>query len=248
LLPRAQAFREAGWNDSSDEGAYNHACRLEHRPGVRARIEYLSKQQEDLIAEKRRRIEGQLWAIHESDPGAFWETYTVAKTSKDGGLETDQDGKMLTVRKQRPKLINDLPLEARKLIEDVTVDRNGNVIPKLYSRLQANAELRKMHNIGRTDDRAETDVSRLSDVELIQQLAEQAKALGVDIHLDYDFARPPAAPVAPIEEAASDTVANVDQVINAKVEPVTPDVQAARELRQGLTAPVGARRLNKGKR
>jgi hypothetical protein len=34
LQPRAQTFREAGWNDSSDEGAHNHACRLEHRPGV----------------------------------------------------------------------------------------------------------------------------------------------------------------------------------------------------------------------
>jgi hypothetical protein len=46
-------------------------------------------------------------------------------------LETDQDGKMLTVRKQRAKLINDLPPEFRKLIEDVTVDKNGNVIPNL---------------------------------------------------------------------------------------------------------------------
>jgi hypothetical protein len=138
LLPRAQAFREAGWNDSKDEGAYNHACRLEHRPGVRARIEFLSKQQEDLIAEKRRRIEGQLWAIHESDPGAFWETYTVAETSTDGKLATDPDGRMVTVRRQRPKLINDLPLEARKLIENVTVDRHGNVYPVLYSKAQAN--------------------------------------------------------------------------------------------------------------
>jgi hypothetical protein len=97
-----------------------------------------------LIAEKRRRIEGQLWAVLEADIGAFWETYEVAKTSKDGELATDQDGKMLTLRKQRAKLINDLPLEFRKLIEDVMVDRNGNVIPKLYSKLQANAELRSI--------------------------------------------------------------------------------------------------------
>jgi hypothetical protein len=74
---------------------------------------------------------------------------------------TDHDGKMLTVRKQWAKLINDLPPEFRKLIEDVTVDRNGNVIPKLYSKAQANAELRKMLNIGRTEDRPENDVSRL---------------------------------------------------------------------------------------
>ena len=56
----------------------------------------------------------------EADIGAFWETYETAKTGKDGKLATDQEGKMLTVRKQRAKLINDLPIEARKLIEDVT--------------------------------------------------------------------------------------------------------------------------------
>jgi hypothetical protein len=143
-----------------------------------------------LIADKRQRIEGQLWAIHEADIGAFWETYEVAKTSTDGKLATDQEGKMLTVRKQRAKLINDLPLEARKLIEDVMVDRNGNVIPKLYSKAQANAELSKLLNIGRTDDRPETDVSRLSDAELIQQLADQAKELGIEIDLNYSFAQP----------------------------------------------------------
>src|SRR5262249_60664332 len=114
-----------------------------------------------------------LWAVLEADIGAFWETYETAKTSTDGKLATDQDGKMLTVRKQRAKLINDLPLEFRKLIEDVTVDRNGNVIPKLYSKAQANADLRKLLNIGRTDDRPENDVRRLSDAELVGQLADK---------------------------------------------------------------------------
>jgi Terminase small subunit len=189
LQPRVQAYREAGWETGDDDAAYSNACRLERRPGVRERIEYLSRQDEELIAEKRRRIEGQLWAIHEADIGDFFETVEVAKTSADGKLATDQDGKMLTVRKQRAKLINDLPLEARKLIEDVTVDRSGNVIPKLYSKAQANAELRKLLNIGRTDDRPETDFSRLSDAELIQQLADQAKELGIEINLNYSFAQ-----------------------------------------------------------
>jgi hypothetical protein len=191
--PRIQAYREAGWETSDDDAAYSNACRLERRPGVRERNEYLSRQDEELIAEKRRRIEGQLRAVLEADIGAFWETYEVAKTSKDGELATDQDGKMLTLRKQRAKLINDLPLEFRKLIEDVMVDRNGNVIPKLYSKLQANAELRKMLNIGGQKEPEQTDVSRLSDAELLRQLADQAKELGVEINLNYDFAKPPAA-------------------------------------------------------
>jgi hypothetical protein len=169
-----------GWHSTRDDDAYANACRLERKPQIRDRIAYLTRQAEELIAEKRRRIEAQLWAIHEADIGAFWETYEAAKT--------DQEGKMLTVRKQRAKLINDLPLEFRKLIEGVTVDRNGNVIPKLYSKSEASRELRKMHNIGAQTDHPESDVSRLSDAELIAQLADLAKQLGVDIKLDYSFA------------------------------------------------------------
>jgi hypothetical protein len=190
LQPRIPAYREAGWETSDDENAYSNACRLERRPGVRERIEYLSHQDEELISEKRRRIEEQLWAIHEADIGAFWETYEAAKTSTDGKLATDQEGKMLTVRKQRAKLINDLPSEFRKLIEDVTVDRNGNVIPKLYSKAQANRDLREMLNIGGRKEQEADDVFRLSDAELIQQLADMAEELGVEINLNYSFAQP----------------------------------------------------------
>jgi len=104
---------------------------------------------------------------------------------------------MLTVRKQRAKLINDLPIEARKLIEDVTIDRNGNVIPKLYSKAQANADLRKLLNLGAQEYRPENDLARLSNEELIQGLRDQAQQLGVEIKLDYSFAQqaPAAAPL-----------------------------------------------------
>jgi hypothetical protein len=142
-----------------------------------------------LSGKKRRRIEGQLWAIHEADIGDFFETVVVAKSDKNGQLETDETGKMLTVKKQRPRLLSDLPQDVRKAIEYVQIDARGNVVPQLYSKLQANAELRKMLNIGGQKDRPETDVSRLSDAELIQQLADQAKELGIEIDLDYRFAQ-----------------------------------------------------------
>jgi hypothetical protein len=145
----------------------------------------LSKQQKDLIAEKRQRIEERLWAIHEADIGDFFETVEVAKSGKDGKLETDETGKMLTVKKQRPRLLSDLPPDLRKAIEHVQVDARGSVVPQLYSKLQANAELRRMLNIGGQKDRPETDVSRLSDAELIQQLADQAKQLGIEVDLNY---------------------------------------------------------------
>jgi hypothetical protein len=131
-----------------------------------------------------------LWAIHEADIGDFFETVEVAKSDKDGKLETDETDKMLTVKKQRPRLLSDLPPDLRKAIEHVQVDARGSVVPQLYSKLQANAELRRMLNIGGQKDRPETDVSRLSDAELIQQLADQAKELGIEINLNYSFAQP----------------------------------------------------------
>jgi hypothetical protein len=247
LLPRAQAFREAGWNDSSDEGAYNHACRLEHRPGVRARIEYLSKQQEELIPEKRRRIEEALWSMHDADIGDCFETYEVAKVGRDGKLETDEDGKMLTVKKQRPRLLSEMPPDLRKAIERVQVDARGNAVPQLYSRPQVNAELRKMLRIGRTDDRPETDVSRLSDVELIQQLADQAKELGIKIDLNYSFAQLPSAPEAAIQDSQvidGDSAPATDPAMDVSSNPPEP----ISELAVSSAAPPEVRRLPKGGR
>jgi hypothetical protein len=156
-------------------------------------------------------------------------------------------------------LINDLPLETRKLIEDVTVDKHGNFIPKLYSKSEANRELRKFHNIGGFKEPDADNVSRLSDAELVAQLADQAKQLGVDIKLDYTFSQPAPA-------ASEPTEVNGGQVTDSAVEPGTAacsganerDAQAAKELmisaqpaipqrRQG-PAEAGARKLNKAVR
>jgi hypothetical protein len=129
-----------------------------------------------------------LW-VHEANIGDLWETYEATKVGKDGKAEIDEAGKMLTLRKQRPRLLSDLSPDLCKVIENVDIDAKGNVIPRLYSKLQANRELRQMLIIGGRKDRPETDVSRLSDAELIQQLADQAKELGIEIDLNYRFAQ-----------------------------------------------------------
>src|SRR5215470_20219502 len=61
--PRIPAYREAGWETSDDVDVYSNACRLERRAELRDRIAYLTRQAEELIAEKRQRIEEQSWAI-----------------------------------------------------------------------------------------------------------------------------------------------------------------------------------------
>jgi len=87
-----------------------------------------------------------------------------------------------------PKLLADLSPETAKLIEDVTIDSKGRLIPKLYSKLQANKELRAMLNIRAKE--APRDVSQLSDAELISTLEQQARELGISIDLNYTFHQP----------------------------------------------------------
>ena len=87
-----------------------------------------------------------------------------------------------------PRPLTELDPETAKLIENLTVDSKGRLIPKLYSKLQANAELRKMLNISAKE--APRDITQLSDAELIETLARQAKELGVEIDLSYSFAQP----------------------------------------------------------
>ena len=88
----------------------------------------------------------------------------------------------------RPKLLADLPPEVAKLIEDITIDSKGRAVPKLYSKLQANKELRAMLNLSAKSEAP--DVTKLSDAELIETLARQARELGIEIDLSYSFAQP----------------------------------------------------------
>jgi hypothetical protein len=84
LQPRAQAYREAGWHSKKDNDAYANACRLERRAGVKERIEYLSHQAEERIVEKRRKLEEQLWAVHEAKLQDYFEQYAEPVTDKQG--------------------------------------------------------------------------------------------------------------------------------------------------------------------
>jgi len=187
LCPKGQALREAGMRAVKNHDAVSNATRLERRQDVRDRIAYLVRQEEEVLAEKRRRIEETLWAIHEADIGDFFEPHDQIKTDKEGNIETDEKGAVLLETRERPRLLTDLSPETAKLIEDVTIDSKGRAIPKLYSKLQANKELRAMLNIRAKE--APRDITQLSDAELIQQLADQAKELGIEIDLNYRFAQ-----------------------------------------------------------
>ena len=193
-LSRIEAFRKVACQPN-DKTAHNHASRIENKPQVRDRIGYLVKQVEERIAEKRARIEERLWAIHEANVQDFFVAevdLNPTETSNSAEIANNPDQQKVGVspRARVVPRLTELDPETAKLIEDVTIDSKGRAVPKLYSKTWANAELRKMLNIGGQKEREQTDVSRLSDAELIQRLADQAKELGIEIDLNYSFAQP----------------------------------------------------------
>ena len=101
---RVRAYR-AGWGSRSDNASYVNACRLERRPKIQDRIAYLTRQEEDLIAEKLQRIEQQLWAIREANIQDLFEIYEQPKTTKDGRIETDQNGQMRVERSRHRRIL-----------------------------------------------------------------------------------------------------------------------------------------------
>jgi len=185
--PRIQAYREVGWQSRTDNAAYINGCRLERRSEIRDRIGYLVHLEENLITEKRQLIEQRLWAMHASNIADYFERYDEIATDKQGNIEVDENNAPKLRTRERPRLLTDLPSELAALIEDVQVDSKGRVIPKLYNKLQANRELRAMLDIGKPMEAS--DVTRLSDQELIAQLAQTAAELGVKVDLNFRFAQ-----------------------------------------------------------
>lgn len=185
LRPKMAAYRDSGFDASTDHMANANGARLERRQDVRDRIAFLTRQEEEVVAEKRKRIEEALWLIHECDIGLLWETYDDDKRDKAGMVVRGEDGKPVRVRKQRPRLLSDLTPEVRMAIEAVQVDEHGRVLPRLYSKLAAGEALRKMLGIGNGHGRSEDDLSRMSDQQLLETLTTQARELGIEINLNY---------------------------------------------------------------
>jgi len=189
LMPKAEAYRSAGWAARDDHAAAGNASRLERRADVAERIAYLQRTgREANFRAKRHRLEEFLWNVHESRISDLWETVEVEKRDKKGNAVLDAEGKPIMVKRQVPRLLSELSEDAQRVIETCSVDGNGRVVPKLYSKMQANQELRKLLGIGilTADDDAD-DPSRLSDEALIARLAELSRMLGIDIDLSCNF-------------------------------------------------------------
>lgn len=190
LQPRAQAYRDAGFSAEQNKIAQGNAGRVENYPDVAARIAWLSRQTEEVFRKKRQAIEEFLWKAHNFDQTVAWETIEVDQKNRKGEIVRDAYGEPVKRRIARPKMIDELPEEAKAVIENITLNDQGIAVPKFYSAMAANQELRKFLNMGYIE-RSDGDIGRISDAELIAQLATQARELGIQIDLSYRLGKPP---------------------------------------------------------
>ena len=186
LRPKADAYRQSGHKSESDHAAAGNASRLERRQDISDRIAYLSRQEDEILQIKRQRIEEFLWTVHEANVAQMWEMQEILAYDRQGKPIIDEEGKQVTKLVQRPKSIHEMPEDVQRVVESISINEAGFVVPKPYSKLQANQELRKLLGIGSVQ-REDGELSRLTDQELVAQLANQARELGIEVDLTYRF-------------------------------------------------------------
>jgi hypothetical protein len=183
MRTKSEAYRAAGFASVSDQAASSNASKLEREvPAIVARIAYMARDMGGLRQEKRKRLEDRLWLYHDGNVADCWETVDVEVRNKKGEVVLKADGTPKTKTFKRMKDLSQLTPEQQMRIESISVNEAGIATPKLYSASWANSELRKFHALG---EDTSNPVQRLSDAELITQLANQAKELGIEIDLSY---------------------------------------------------------------
>lgn len=178
---RVEAARVAEFKGSLHVVRGN-AARLERRSDIQARIAYLARQDEDRRREKARKIEELYWAAVDANYADFWETAERPKFTKKGEPVMGEDGKPLMVSYRRPKPFDELPPELQQVIEGVEISKYGEVVPKVYSKMQAAGELRKMLGIGSVVERDEVAMyDKMSTPDIMERIMTLSNELGINV-------------------------------------------------------------------
>jgi hypothetical protein len=188
LLPRYNAYQQAfGTKSTASAQAGAYALGRRHK-AVADRIAYLMRQDADQLVAKRQRLEAALWQLHEADIGDLFEHTEIPRRNRNAEPILDKHGQPVMRKAWRVRDLDTLPPELRQAIETITLDSDGNLTTaKLVSKIQANQELRKLLGLDRQQQVQQSDLSKLTDAELVAELSRQANELGVHIDLSYKF-------------------------------------------------------------
>lgn len=170
-IPACNAAQQSGLEPRN--GA---VTKLERNRRVKERIAWWARQDEEILREKRAKLEQFLWAVHDCNYADFWDV------AQEEVLDDDGEPTGETRKVQKLKFFADMPRDMQLLVESLKYTEKGRPILSLYSKMQANMELRKLNMIGggNKTEAAEgaDDYGRLTDAELVEAIARQARELG----------------------------------------------------------------------
>jgi hypothetical protein len=174
------AARAAGYKGRADVvGAI-----VEKKKSVQARIGWLTRDAEDAIREKRRRLETFLWDVLEADRANFYESIEVVITDRNGIPILDRNGLPKTKTVTQLKQLEKLSATERRMIESISYTESGKPNLRLVSKEYAHRELRRM--IGGDKERAQgagSTFANYTDAELFAELGRLADELGIKMTL-----------------------------------------------------------------
>jgi hypothetical protein len=165
--PITHAAERAGLGKRSGAGS-----KLEDNDDIRARIAWLAREDDELVREKRRRLEERQWLIHGCDISQFYEDVEETVTDKEGNLVFDGEQKPLIRKRQFLRPFSEIPPELRMCIHSLTWTDSGRPNLKLYDKQEANREIRKLLGLDAPQKFAPTkgDGSDLGSDEAINEL------------------------------------------------------------------------------
>jgi hypothetical protein len=153
--------------------------RIEKKAAVAARIAWLSRQDEEELREKRKRLEEALWAGLYADRADFYETVETPITDRNGHAVLKPNGEPYTRIVTQLKPFDKLTLQHRCLIESITYTESGKPNLKLLSKEYCHRELRKMLGGDAPLKQRANDFSQYTDAELLAELDRVANELGI---------------------------------------------------------------------
>src|SRR5262245_14389205 len=140
LASRVDAMRESGL-DGNPEDLRRNAQRIDNRSYVQARIAYLKRQDDASFQAKLRKLEEFRWLAHDHNLADLFEVAERPKVDRAGNPVLDAECNPVMERYQRAKFLEELPEEVQCVVEAMDVTKSGELVPRTYSKLQANREM-----------------------------------------------------------------------------------------------------------